>query len=313
MVAKLILNPYAGRWSALQRAKEVEDALKNAGIDFEVVHTERPRHGVELARQAVLDGYTLIIAAGGDGSISEVVNGMMKAVSPDKFDTLPPLGIMPLGSANDLIANLGMTIDLRQAAEKIANKNSSAIDLGSITYVDLGSNSTAPITCYFDNNSAIGLEPTVTLVQQKIGWLRGTIRYLLAAVIAVMKKQHWVVRMKWDNGSYEGPVSLITVGNGPQTGGFFMTPHARIDDGKLTFVYGFVPSRREIFALLPKALKPGVGNFTEDPAISEVDTTKLTIQCQPSTPLHADGEIQTKITQSIEYSILPHALRILGR
>lgn len=108
-------------------------------------------------------------------------------------------------------------------------------------------------------------------------------------------------------------MSLVTIGNGPQTGGFFMTPHARIDDGMLTFVYGYVPSRREIFALLPKALKPGAGNYVEDPVVTEVDTTRLRIQCQPTTPLHADGEIQTTVAHTIEYQILPKALRILGK
>ena len=312
MVAKVILNPYAGRWTGLQRRKEVEEALQQAGVQYEIELTDAPRQGIEMAKQAVLEGFSPIIACGGDGSISEVMNGMLQAVSSDQISSLPPFGIIPLGSANDLVANLGMSTNLQKAAESIASGVSAPIDLGKITFSDPSKNSEGPITWYFDNNSAIGLEPTVTLVQQKISWLRGTVRYLLAAVLAVLKKQKWEVILEWDNGNYEGPVSLVTVGNGPQTGGFFMTPHARIDDGKLTFAYGYVPRRREIFVLLPKALKPGDGNYTEDPAVKEVDTTWLRIKCQPSTPLHADGEIQTTATHEIEYRIVPKALRILG-
>ena len=108
MTAKVILNPYAGRWNAAQKQSEAEAALTNAGIDYELVLTKYPEHGFDLATQAVRDGYSPIISAGGDGSVNEVVNGIIREMHSLGLNTLPPLGILPLGSVNDLVVNLGL-------------------------------------------------------------------------------------------------------------------------------------------------------------------------------------------------------------
>ena len=83
MPAKVILNPYAARWTALEKKDAAAAALRDPGIDFELVVTERPRHAIELAEQAVRDGFSPIISAGGDGSNGEVLNGMLRA-RPDE-------------------------------------------------------------------------------------------------------------------------------------------------------------------------------------------------------------------------------------
>ena len=80
MPAKVILNPYAGRWKAQEKRAEAESALREANIAYELDVTEKPGDGIELAYQSVLDGFTPIIAAGGDGSISEVTNGIAQAL-----------------------------------------------------------------------------------------------------------------------------------------------------------------------------------------------------------------------------------------
>ncbi len=143
MTAKLILNPYANRWKAKARLPEAESALKSAGVDFDLVISERPGHLIELAKQAARQGFSPIIAAGGDGTIGEVVNGLAHAVKSEK-DLLGPLGILPLGSANDLVDNLGLPTDLTEAARVIAAGKTRLMDLG---YVN---------GFYFANNSAIG-------------------------------------------------------------------------------------------------------------------------------------------------------------
>ncbi len=310
MGAKVILNPYAGRWKGQRRRAEAEAALKNAGIDYDIVLTEHHGHGIDLASEAALQGYSTVIAAGGDGSISEVVNGLMKAV--EKGAKMPALGILPLGTANDLVANLNLPTDLVACARLIAQGSTRPVDLGVLRYKVDGPTAGETRQCYFDNNSAIGLEPCVTLVQQKISWLKGTVRYLASAVIAVMQKPSWNARLEWDQGSYDGKISLVTVGNGKVTGGFYMTPHANPYDGKLTFVYGFVPHRREMFALLPRALKPAEGNYVEADMIHELDSPWMRVQVTTPTPLHADGEIQTEQAKEIEWRILPGALKIFS-
>jgi diacylglycerol kinase (ATP) len=298
MAAKVILNPYAGRWMALKRKPEAEQALKIAGVDYDLVITSSPGDATELAAQAVADGFSPIIAAGGDGTVSEVVNGMARVGKNAR--SLPALGVLPLGSANDLVENLSLPLDLNAAARVISQGHVRNLDLCQVN------------ERYFDNNAAIGLEPYITLIQQRIKRLRGVIRYLAATLKGIYDKPGWVMQLEWENGSYEGPISLVTVGNCRRTGGlFYVTPNADPFDGRLTFVYGYVKSRREMLLVLPKIMKAGQGNYTEHHAIHEVHSSWLKVHSQTPTPMHADGEIQTSGIQDINYKIHPDRLPIL--
>lgn len=309
MTAKIILNPYAGRWKGLQKREQIIAALKSIDLDFELVMTEAPNHGSQLAYRAAKDGFSPIISAGGDGSISEVMNGIVSAAQDTHTDPIP-LGALPLGTANDLMVNLGIPTDFQGAIDVIAAGKTRQIDLGQVIAWDVaGKNQKIR---YFDNNSAIGLEPNVTLIQQRIAWLRGTIRYIIATLIAVAKNPQWKMRLQWDGGEFTGPVSLVTAGNNPLTGGvFYMAPHADPFDGLLNCVYGYIPSRFEILRVLPRTMKAGPGNYVEHPAIHEINLTWLKIHTDQPTPLHADGEIQFEATQDIEYHILPNYLPVL--
>lgn len=305
MKAKVILNPYAGRWLALNKKADAESALKAAGVDYDLVMTERPGHGTELAAQAATQGYDLIVSAGGDGSISEVANGLLNAASSSGRKPLP-LGILPLGTANDLVVNLKLPKTLDESARTIAAGNIRWMDMGQVSYAPRNGQR------YFDNNSAIGLEPTVTLIQQSIKRLRGVLRYLTATLMAVARNPSWHVELEWENGHFAGPASLVTIGNNPLTGGlFYMTPHADPFDGLLTAVHGYLPTRLKILSVLPSTMKSEAGSYVEKPEIHEFHTPWLRIRSRPETPLHADGEIQTETAQEIEYRILPGVLPVL--
>jgi diacylglycerol kinase (ATP) len=309
MTAKVILNPYAGRWKGAQNRQKIEAVLASAGVKFELAITEGPDHGKVLAYQAAKNGYSPIISAGGDGSVSEVMNGIVTAAQ-DSGAAPEPLGILPLGSANDLVVNLHLPVDLVGAAQVIANGYTRQIDLGEVTAWDILMKNKQKR--YFDNNSAIGLEPSITLIQQRITWLRGSSRYLLAALLGVLKNPQWTLHLTWDSGEYNGPATLVTAGNNPLTGGvFYMAPHADPFDGKLDCVFGSVPHRLKILQLLPKTMKPMIGSYVEHPAIHEVRVSWLKIRTDQPTPLHADGEILFEATQDIEYHILPAYLPVL--
>jgi diacylglycerol kinase (ATP) len=299
MTAKVILNPYSNRWIAKARWPEAEAALKSAGVDFDLVVSERPRHIIELAEKAAREGFSPIVAAGGDGTIGEVVNGLARAARSG-MDLLGPLGILPLGSANDLVDNLGLPRELEAAARVIAAGKTRRMDVG---YVN---------GFYFANNSAIGLEPYITLVQQRITWIKGMIRYLVAAVRGIWDNPQWRAKIEWDGGQFEGPTLLVTVGNGPRTGGvFFMAPHADPFDGKLTFVYGYRKTRGQIFRLLPRTMRPGKGSYVEMKDIHEQQATWVKIHIEGPAPAHTDGEIFSEGIQDLEYRIFPARLQIL--
>jgi len=298
MTAKVILNPYASRWLAKKRLPEAEAALRAADVDYEVVVSDYAGHGIELAAEATQAGFNPVIAAGGDSTYNEVVNGLMKAAGENASQT--SLGILPMGTANDLAANLGIPDDLNAAAQIIAAGNHRLMDVCQVN------------NRFFVNNSAIGMETAITVIQMNMKRVHGIFRYILAALIGIARNPQWYMELEWDDGSYQGPVTLVSVGNNPRTGGVFYTvPHADPSDGKISFIYGSAPTRRQIIQLLPRMFKPGEGNIAESSAIHEIHTTTLRVHTEPGTPVHSDGEVFDMDIHDLEFGILPGKLPVL--
>jgi diacylglycerol kinase family enzyme len=202
-----------------------------------------------------------------------------------------------MGTANDLVTNLGMPLDLDEAAEAIAGGKTRRIDLGLAN------------EWVFANNSAVGLEPVVSIYNIRMTTLRGVVRYLVAALRAIFSKPEWRMNIAWDDGEYEGLVSLVSVGNCPLTGGLFrMAPAADPSDGQLTFVHGYAPTRLRMLALLPRAIS---GDYVNDPTVHQYHTTQLTIRATPATPIQTDGELRSEDLTEVTYRILPARLDIL--
>jgi diacylglycerol kinase (ATP) len=298
MTAKVILNPYSNRWIAGKRQPEVETALREAGIDFDLSISQHAGHIKVLAEEAVQAGFPLILIAGGDGSIGETINGLLKAAGTN--GKLAPIGLLPLGTANDMAHNLKYPTDLKQAAQIIAGGKIRPVDLCQVN------------DHYFANNSAIGLEPYITTVQNRIQWIKGTSRYLVAAVQGIMEKPAWTGRLEWEEGSYEGPISLVTVCNGARSGGlFYMAPHADPFDGKLTVVHGYNASRPGMLKLLTQAMKPGAGSYVESPGVHEFHTRWLKVHLDQPSPAHIDGEILNTGIHDLEYRSLPGKIQMV--
>lgn len=299
MTAKVILNPYSNRWNAQARWPEADAALKAAGVDFEMVVSEKKGAIVGLAEEAARAGFSPIIAAGGDGTFGETVIGMARAARSAE-EPLGPFGIVPLGSANDLAFNLGLPTDLNEAARIIAGGKTRPLDLCKCN------------DRYFINNSACGLEPYVTTKHERIHWIKGMARYLVAAVWAILDKPEWRGTVKWDEGEFDGPLSLVSVGNGRRTGGFFMTPHADPFDGKLTLAFGYRATRLGLFGALPRAFNEGEKSYVYMDGMRELHATKISIHLDHPSPAHTDGELFPEWIQDLEYSIQPGRLKILA-
>ena len=297
MSATVILNPYANRWNSRSRWPQAEAALKAAGVAFELQVTDGPGHAIQIAERAAREARFPIIAAGGDGTIGEVVNGLGLAQGDGP---LGPLGILPLGSANDLGYALRIPTDLQAAARVIATGEVRLMDLGRVDGK------------LFANNSAVGLEPFVTTLQVKITRVKGMLRYLVAALQGIWARPAWTARLAWDDGSYEGPLTLMSIGIGSRSGGvFYMIPHADPFDGKFTFAFGYRSGRREMLALLPRAMKPDKGSYVEAEGMWEINTTRLKVHLDKPSPAHTDGELFSEMVSDLDYELLPARLRIL--
>lgn len=293
--ACVILNPYSNRWNARARWPEAQAALQRAGVVFDFFETQKPGDGITLAEKAARKGYSPIISAGGDGAIGEVINGLYRAAPQG---VLGPLGILPLGTANDLAHNIRLPLELEAAAQAIAAGKTRRFDLGKAN------------EWVFHNNSAVGLEPVVTQWNARMVRFKGVLRYLAAALRAIASGPRWSARLEWDGGSYDGPITLISIGNCPVTGGLFrMAPAADPQDGKLTFVYAFAASRLKMLSLLPRAIN---GSYVDDPAVHQHHTTFLNIELSPSSPIQVDGEVRSESLTTVQYQALPQRLDILG-
>jgi len=295
MPATVILNPYANRWVSGKRQPELEASLKKAGLDYQIKVTEYPEHAIQLAIEAVETGNTPLIAAGGDGTLSEVVNGLIQATPPGQ-NPAGPIGFIPYGTANDLCDMLGLPRELDELAKALVEGHTTTIDIGLVN------------GRYFGNNSAIGLEPVITIENIRLKRLKGVFRYLVSALIGILKKPSWQGEIEWDDQTYSGSLALVSVGNSQRTGGvFYMTPNASLSDGYLDFVFAPALGYRRLFQMLPKTQ---TGEHIHEPEVQEHRTKKLTIRTQTPTPIQADGEVFEMGATEIVYEIKPQALKV---
>ena len=105
---------------------------------------------------------------------------------------------------------------------------------------------------------------------------------------------------------------MLSIGNGRRTGGFFMTPHADMFDGKLTLAFGYLATRLGLFQALPRAFNEDKGNYVEMEGMRELDATKISIKLDKPSPAHTDGELFPEWIQNFEYEILPQRLKMLA-
>ena len=151
----VIVNPASGRPDGGAGWRAIEAALRDAGVAFETIHTERPGHGEELARNALQRGRRRIAAAGGDGSVNEVVHGIMRAGVADTRDVT--LAVVPTGTGNDWARSLGITRAAGHIAGVLARGRTMLHDVGAIDFPDTG----GP-RCWFINVAGAGYDAAVT-------------------------------------------------------------------------------------------------------------------------------------------------------
>ncbi len=292
----IILNPYANRWRARNGEASVRAALDAAEIHYEIYATKGPGDAVEQARCAADNGFGAVIAGGGDGTVHEVVNGLIQASGSDDNAPTLPLGILPLGNGNDFNDMLGLPRDPVKIAAILAEGRTRYIDAGKINDV------------YFDNNCAAAMEPLVTLESSKLNKVTGNLRYILGLLRALVKLKAWNMKIEWENGQYDGPTHLLSVCNGRRVGKLFMmAPYAEFDDGLFDVV--FVPrlSRWQVLIFLTRLMR---AKHLEYPGVQYFRTSWIRFTSQPGTPIHADGEMLAESWYDGDVRLLPKKLQV---
>ncbi len=294
--AMLIANPAAGRRRVERQLPEIRQALKSLNVETDLVRTRAPGHGSELAARAEQAGYELVIAVGGDGTVHEVVGGLVAAAGDGTAGTL---GIIPLGTGNDFIKVLDVPKDWRAACAKIAEGKTRRIDVGRVN------------DSIFNNNVGIGFDAQVGIEAQKIKRLRGTAVYMAAlARTMLLSYSTPSVTIQLDGETIEQRITLLTIGNGRCSGGaFWLTPDALLDDGVFDVCIARGLSKPQILALVPFVMK---GTHTKKSSVRMARAARISVHSDAPLPVHADGEILYTAAHQLDIELLPHKLDVIG-
>lgn len=286
MRIKIIINPGAGQPEPVLSI--LNDALGGAGLEWDVAVTHTSGDGFAAAKQASADGFDLVCAYGGDGTVSEVAAALS--------GTSTPMGILPGGTGNGLADDLGIPSDLGGAAALIASQ---AYDLRSIDVGRLGDK-------LFVLRVTMGLETSVVEnatreLKDKYGWLA----YAFASVRALQDPPRAVYRVEVDGTSYEAEGFACIVANSANTGVMGMKLSDRVDvsDGQLDVI---IAESTDLATLVGSAAEAAGGS--EPRSFCRWSGTDIKVESSPTQSVLVDGE-DGGMTP-IAVSILPGALRI---
>ncbi len=277
MRVKVILNPYADNGHGRQKIEAVAAAARPyGGVDLAL--TERPRHGVDLARQAAEAGYDAVAAAGGDGTVSDVMNGLMQAQNP-----AVRLGVIPVGSGNDLAWSAGIPQDVTAAVQRVFTGRPVKIDLAYVEN-EYGDGRFA------DNNIGVGFDAAVVIETETITRLRGFPMYFLAVLRAILFYFNTPrLQMRFDDETVTQEALFVAFGLGRRHGGgFLITPDARHDDGLIDTCTVAPVSRPTMLQMLLKVMK---GTHVASPYVTMRQNKKIIIKSDTPLPIHVDGEM----------------------
>ncbi len=300
----VIANPTSRRGKAAEQFPLIEKRLREYALDFDLVPTQKAGHAIQLAAQAATDGYDVVIAAGGDGTINEVVNGLMLARKSGNHQ--PALGIISIGTGNDLIFGLEQSQGVDPACELIAKDRRRKIDIGHIVTDEV------PEGRYFANGLGIGFDAAGGALAEKITYPRGFLAYLIAALQNIfLYYSAPTLEMTFDKEKMTMPALLVSVMNGRRVaGGFQTTPNAIVDDGLFDICIAEEVSRPRMLTLLPLFLK---GTQIHEPEIQmkRAKTLKITAT-EGAMPIHTDGEIICLQSKTATIKLMPSTLEIIG-
>jgi diacylglycerol kinase (ATP) len=292
----VIANPVAGHGNGAKVLPALRHYLTEGELDFDLVCTTRPLEAIELAKQAVADGYRTTVAAGGDGTVHEVLNGLRAAT--DDNQVAGTLGIIPIGSGNDIAHMVGIPENLLEACRCLAEGQSRVIDMGRLD------------DRYFANNIGMGFDAMVSIVSRRIRYLHGFPMYFLAVLQTVfIYYKAPTVSITHDDQTTTQPILMATIGNGTRHGGgFFVTPLAEVDDGWLDLCIAREVSRPRIFALIPHFMR---GTHVDKPPVTMLRCKRVVVTCDSGLAVHVDGEIYAEAARRLEIEILPQQLRVV--
>jgi diacylglycerol kinase (ATP) len=332
MKYQVIVNPIAGRGFGARTTPTIHRLLSEHGLDFDLVSTTYPGETIELARRAVLDGYDVVVAAGGDGTYHEAINGMIAAHDGSTPDdgVIGTIGVLPVGSGCDFSYAAGVPSNIEDACLRLARGTHKTVDLGRVI-VDGDENH--PGTRYFDNTMGIGFDGVVTLEARKYKRLRGMALYLpvvLKTVFISFEAPRLVIEYQESATpppqklggtaipmAQGGPLrrlerttlmAVVCIGQ-REGGGFYVAPDAENDDGLFDVLLADNLPRLQILGMLPHIMK---GTHQGKRGVTMLRSRQIAITSPDPLIAHADGEMLCTDAHRIECQVAAQRVRVIG-
>lgn len=298
-----IVNPVSAQGLTARRWPEIQAMAHYRLGPIVTRFTQAPGHATDLAREAAAQGARLIVCVGGDGTLNEVVNGIMAARGPGDPELLT--GYIPGGTGCDLARTLNLPQSPVPILEAMAQGRSRTMDLGHLTYVGPRG---GEASCYFHNVVSFGLGGEVDArVNRTTKALGGFASFIWATLISILLYGKKEITVEVDG---KEPVMLrswnVAVANGRyHGGGMHVAPEALVDDGLLDLTLIGDLSKPQVFINLPKLYN---GRIYTHRKILHLRGRKVVASSPQRVLLDMDGEQPGRLPVRIR--VVPGALRM---
>ena len=273
-------------------------------FSIEVLETQFANHAYQLAVEAVTRKANIIIAAGGDGTLNQVLNGMMSVTN---VNSSPTLGLIPLGSGNDFANTANLTSDPHALLELLTKNQPMPTDIGKVI---CRNSQLQEITHYFINVCSLGMGPaTVQRMEKSPSWLGADLKYLLSIVQTFFTHKPEVIGLQTPTWNWKGKARVVAIANGQSFGNkIYIAPDAQSDDGVFsTFIASNVPLFKFLLYLQQLKSKKKI----TDNQIIYYNTTKVELSSTKIVMLETEGELIGFLPASIE--MLPGQIRFFRK
>jgi len=303
-----IVNPASARGATLRAWADARKEIEAAGVSFEEHVTTRACEATEVAREALNNGTARIVAVGGDGTLSEVVNGYFddcgRVINSDAA-----IGLLPSGTGSDFRRSLGLT-SRSDSIGRLINSETRLLDAVRAEFQDLDG---ASVSRVFINVASFGLGGDVSALVNKWReslprWIGGSARFAAAAIAALGRYRNVSVSLRLDERAMTINSNLIVVANGRFAGGGMMlAPHAELDDGLLDVIVTDGVTRLDVVKELPRIKR---GAHLKNPKVTEMRASEVSIGAEEPMAIDLDGEMLGFTPAHVR--VLSSAIRFLG-
>ena len=297
----VIGNPRAGRGAVVRHWDELLGRMEEAGLEPEARLTERPGHAIELAGKARSEGRRLVVAVGGDGTVHEVVNGLLVDGPARSGERLPALGLIPAGSGCDYARTFAVPPDLGAAVMHLATAEERVVDVGEVRcQAEDGER-----LRFFVNVAEVGIGAEVAERASRLPRGLGRGRYALAFFLTLAGQRRVIAEVDVDGERGDGPLTNLVVALGQYYGGGMkVAPRADPSDGQFE-VQIQTGSKLDYALAMPRVFR---GTHLPHPRVREERAEVVDVVCKPSAKVEADGEVLG--TTPAGFRILTGVLRV---